>query len=149
VHALEPHTLRKLLYSLHRSLDGSGVQKDDFWENRIVPFIRDVWPKESAKNDPQTGQMFARIVLTMGHRMEDALTVTRTYLGGDPSEILYELSDSELPWTDPSGCLELLFRMARLTDLRSKDELSHVLEAIVGSDPKLAHDDRYHELRAA
>lgn len=114
-----------------------------------MPFIRDVWPKESAKNDAQTGQMFARIVLTMGHRMEDALSVTRTYLGGDPSEILYELSDSELPRTEPSGCLELLFRMARPTDSWSKDELSKVLEAIVGSDPSLVHNDRYHDLRAA
>jgi hypothetical protein len=149
VQALEPHTLSKLLYSLYQSLDGSGAQKDDFWENRIVPFIRDVWPKESAKNDPQTGQMFARIVLTMGHRMEDALTVTRTYLGGDPSEILYVLRDSELPRTDPSGCLELLFRMARPTDPWPKDELSKVLEVIIGSDPSLAHDDRYHDLRAA
>jgi hypothetical protein len=93
--------------------------------------------------------MFARIVLTMGHRMEDALTVTRTYLGGDPSEILYVLRDSELPRTDPSGCLELLFRMARPTDPWPKDELSKVLEVIIGSDPSLAHDDRYHDLRAA
>lgn len=114
-----------------------------------MPFIRDVWPIVSAKNDAQTGLMFARIVLTMGHRMEDALSVTRTYLGGDPSEILYELSDSELPRTEPSGCLELLFRMARPTDPWSKDELSKVLEVIIATDPKLAHDDRYHELRAA
>ena len=114
-----------------------------------MPFIRDVWPKERAKNDQQTGQMFARILLTMGHRMEDALTVTRTYLGGDPSEILYQLSDSELPRTDPAGCLELLYRMNRPTDPWTKNDLIKVLEAIVGSEPKLAHDDRYHDLRAA
>lgn len=150
VHQLSNNALKQVLFAMRRSVDGSGAQKEAFWTNRIVPFIREVWPNAAEKNDDSTGEEFALLVLSMRDRMKEALEVTKKFLGGNPGRlVLHELNDSSLCRTNPDDCLELLFRMNKVSDTWSKDELNKALEAILVGDFSLRQDPRYLQLRSA
>lgn len=139
--------LPKVLWTIRRSLEGSGAQRLSFWEHRIRPFVRGLWPKSIEKNTPMTKSEFALLVVAMGASMATALTDVRDYVGGPMNgHVLHELLESKLCALVPIESLELLFRMDAPQDHWTRAELKKCLEAIAQADVDLQRDVRYQGL---
>ncbi|MDB5861142.1 MAG: hypothetical protein JWQ76_4831 [Ramlibacter sp.] len=61
VSLLPVKALQEAAHALVQSIEGSGEQREDFWRNRVRPFIERVWPKSTALKSGPMAEALARI----------------------------------------------------------------------------------------
>lgn len=108
--ALPQEGLEKCARTLSQALEGSADQRGNYWENRVQPFLKNIWPKSRSLLTPQIAESFARLIIAAGSRFPDALTALKGWL--QPIEhsyyIVHLLNESGLCKKFPTEALLLL-----------------------------------------
>jgi hypothetical protein len=134
---------------LVQALDGAGEQREDYWANRIQPFLHDIWPKDRDKVSSSIAESFARLSIVSRDMFPNALHAVEEWLQGKtieyPDYVVEQLCETELSTKFPSDALALLD--AVIDDQPSvPDKLNECLTAIAHAEPELSQDGRYKQL---
>lgn len=66
--------------TLVRLLEGAGEQRTEYWHNRIVPYLRHIWPKSREVVTPAISESFARLCIAADNAFPDAVGALRHWL---------------------------------------------------------------------
>ena len=72
--ALPQEGLSYLAVRLVIALDGAGQRRDEFWRNRIFPFLKSSWPKATDRLSSSISESFAELSIAAGDAFPEALT---------------------------------------------------------------------------
>lgn len=113
VSALPPEGLENVLLSLRRFNDGAEETRDQYWQNRVIPFWRDIWPKSVELVAPRISDLLVELILDAGNEFPDALDMVNDWLM--PSENVYYLiskfAESGICRNYPEKALQLLVKI--------------------------------------
>lgn len=147
--ALPQDGLHEAAQTLVRALEGAGDQRSDFWANRVVPYLRDIWPKNKVHASSAVAECFGRLCVAAGEAFPEAVAQLRGWLQplDDPEYLVYTLHESGLCVRFPEEALDLLSRVVGDQTQWPPSKLSACLEAIRAATPALETDQRFDRLR--
>ena len=142
--ALPREGLNEAAQALDRAIEGAGDQREEYWENRVAPFWRDMWPKTLDLASNNIAESLARLSIAARGQFPAALTAVSAWLRPleNPGAIVHWLHASDLSQQFPEEALRLL-------DVIIDDQpwapqkLEECLSAIVQAEPALQEDQRY------
>lgn len=143
---------------LHRSaralldaLKGAGEQAPEYWRNRILPYINDVWPKNVDLISDEISTVFAQICVAAGDAFPDAYSTLRSWLKAlsRPDYTVTILEQAKLCSRFPGATLAFLdvITIGEKAEWAPR-QLARCLAQIEAADSTLAQDARFRRLLA-
>ncbi len=148
ISALPQEGLERCAQALYQSLEGSGDQREDYWQNRVQPFWQSVWPKSRDLATKQISESLVRMSIAARSEFPAAFSMVRDWIQPleHPHYIVQLLNESGLHERFPQDTLHLLGTV--ITELQwPLQELSSCLDKIVKIAPQLMRDAQYLRLR--
>ncbi|MCP9460531.1 MAG: hypothetical protein NNA19_03955 [Nitrospira sp.] len=147
--ALPQDGLHEVAQALVRELEGAGDQRSDFWAHRVVPYLRDIWPKNKVHASPVVAECFGRLCVAAGDAFPGAVAQVRDWLQplDHPEYLVHGLHESGLCGRFPEEALDLLSRVVGDQAQWPPSKLSACLTAIKATTPALETDQRFDRLK--
>jgi hypothetical protein len=147
--ALPQDGLHEAARVLVRALEGAGDQRGDFWTNRVVPYLRDIWPKNKVHASPAVAECFGRLCVAAGDAFPEAVAQLGAWMQplDHPKYLVHKLHEYGLCGRFPEPALDLLSRVVGDQTQWLPRKLSACLEAIRATTPALETDQRFDRLR--
>jgi hypothetical protein len=145
--ALPHQGLEEVAQALSQALQGAGEQREDYWNNRVLPFWQHVWPKSRELASNSIAESLALLCIAAGAEFPSALAAVVDWLKPieHPNYIVNQLHESGLCDRFPDAALSLLD--AILSDQPwAPQELGQCLEGIAQAMPSLRNDHRHQKL---
>lgn len=134
--------------ALTQALAGAGEQKREYWQNRVLPFWREVWPKSRDLASPKISESLAELCVVADSDFPGALSTVQSWLRPieHPHYLVNRLHETQLCAQFPAGALKLL---DSLIDDRSYPplDLRACLDEIERALPSAAQDPGFRRLR--
>lgn len=145
--ALPSEGLHDSAQALVMALEATAEQRTDYWKNRVVPYIRRIWPK-SASVSPLVATSFARLCIAAEDRFPEALQLLRAWLiePSDPGHLIHLLNGSGLCKQFPTDALEFIDTIVVHQPIWLPGELKDCLSDIAVGDAALKADLRFQRL---
>lgn len=139
--------LEEAAQALSQALEGAGDQREAYWDNRVVPFWRDVWPKSLQLVTPTIAESLARMAISAGQKFPEALREVENWLCvlEHPDYVVRLLNESGLCVDFPDDALALLVSIVGVQAWVPSD-LRNCLTSIAHRNPILSEDHRYRRL---
>ncbi len=133
--------------ALFQILDAAGDQREEFWRNRVIPFWKNIWPKDQKNITPRVSDALAKLAIASGEEFPNALSLLRDWLNSisDIDYIVYLLCERELCKEFPEEALGFLD--AVIAGERIPSKLEQCLEQIIKVKPDFEEDRQYIRLR--
>jgi hypothetical protein len=143
--ALPPEGLHHAAQALARALEGSGEQRREYWNNRVRPYLKSVWPKSINKISSSIAESLARLCVAADDAFPDALAGLKNWLIPVyyPDYVIRLLHQSNLPQRFPEAALDFMDRIISDSALWPPTDLNECLQAIQKASPNLLKDARY------
>lgn len=145
--ALPLQALQESARAMSQALEGAGEQREEYWQNRILPFWRDIWPKSRELVTPAISEPLFRMSIAAGTEFPSALAAIYDWLV--PSERMHysvqQLLKSGLCTRFPQEALRLLAAAVDNQGWPSPD-LQPCLEKIATAQVALAETADYQRL---
>jgi hypothetical protein len=143
--ALPPEGLQHAAQALARALEGSGEQRHEYWNNRVRPYLKSVWPKSRDKIAPSIAESLAQLCVAADDAFPDALAEVKNWLipVGHPDYVIHLLHQSKLPQRFPEAALDFMDRIISDSAQWPPTDLNECLQAIQKASPNLLNDARY------
>jgi hypothetical protein len=144
---LPPEGLQEVAQALLQAIEGAGEQGENYWENRIQPFWKNVWPKSRDLATPLITEWLARLCIASRGKFPAAVNATLDWLQplDDQDYVVHKLHESGLAGRFPEEALRMLNAVVKDRHWRAS-ELSLCLESIYKAAPTLSTDYRYQKL---
>jgi hypothetical protein len=146
--ALPQDGLEESARALSQALEGTADQREDYWENRVQPFWKQVWPKSRDLATPRIAESLGRLIIAARGEFPTALAAVRDWLQPieHPHYVVHLLHESGLCRRYPADALRVL--AAVITDQQwAPRELGQCLDEIGEAAPQLLQDAQHHRLR--
>jgi hypothetical protein len=135
-----------------RALQSADEQGNEYWEHRIKPFLRNVWPKSRDVLSAAICDKLVELCAASRDCFPDAVDIVVPWLQPqlEASDLaLHDVVEAGLCGRFPSDALSLLHAVANPQggNAIGPNYLNGCLDAIVASDPALAEDYRMKYLR--
>ncbi len=149
---LPPNGLHEAARTLPHALDCAGEQRENYWNNRILPFWKEIWPKSLDLVSGGIAESLAMMSISAGEKFPDAVELIYHWL--QPIDHLYhfvlQLQESGLCTRFPDAALRILDAVicdqhCSLSELRVS-ELGNCLSDISRTNPDAQNDSRYQRL---
>lgn len=146
--ALPPDGLEEVARALIRALEDSGLQRNEYWHNRVLPFMRSIWPKSRKVVTPTISELHGRLCIAVNENFPEALAELRPWLQlvQQPDFLVHQLHESKLCTRFPNETLDFLDLVIRDKPRRAPLYLKECLEGIQESRPDLVADERFRRL---
>ncbi|MBF0160731.1 MAG: hypothetical protein HQL88_00450 [Magnetococcales bacterium] len=146
--SLPQQGLRSAAQALVSAIDGSGTQRKEYWQNRVLPYLRSVWPKSKDKVDSSTSEQFARLCVAAGEAFPEAFDYLKPWLQPikHPDNIVHLLHQAEHPANYPDAALGFLNTV--IDDHRQwpPGDLKKCLQEIETARPAIKKDQKFRRL---
>lgn len=140
--------LQEVVYSLMRMVDGAGDQQSDFFENRIKPYFKAIWPKSKRTTTQGISEALAKLCLSCKSNFPEAIELLSVYF--KPVEngfsIINPLKTSGLCAEYPEESLNFLGKTVN-KNTGLVNHLNECLEEIKKADSSLTRSNIYRRLR--
>jgi SIR2-like protein len=140
--------LKNVAAFLSRSVRGDEVDADNYWKEKLEPFIRRAWPKEVALISTATSRNLVLIVIELDqqfeHSIEIVVPIVRSF--PDQAQPMNRLVQTQLPEKYPAQVLDLLDAVVSREFQRPAEPLRQILDRLVAAMPELRGDPRYSRL---
>ena len=148
-HALDEAGLSQAARTLRQALQSAGDQRETYFQHRIVPYFRKIWPKTREHRTPVVAGRLAELCIMADACFPEAVELVRHWLVpvDSPYGLLHRLKGSGLCGRFPESSLELLGRVIGEGLPWVPRDLAGCLEAIVETAPGLKEDLRFRRLR--
>ena len=146
--ALPQDGLEESAQALCQALEAATDQREEYWENRVQPFWKQIWPKSRDLATPRIAESLTRLTIAARGNFSAALAAVKDWL--QPIEhldyIVHKLHESGLCTRFPTDALTFLD--AIIADQPwVPQELAQCLAEIGGAAPHLKHDGKYERLK--
>ena len=142
--------LQKTAQSLVSALAGAGEQRVEYWQNRIRPYLKSIWPKSRDVITPALSESLAKLCVTAQDAFPDALHELKHWLQppNHPYYVVHLLHEARLCGRFPAEALEFLDAViGDNAQWSPPSDLKDCLDAIRDVQPELEADDRLVRLR--
>jgi SIR2-like domain len=148
VAALPREGLEKAAQALVSALRGAGTQQREFWENRAVPYLIDLWPKSRHISTQAISRSFGELCIAAGDSFPAAYDIVRVWLQRlkRPDYLVHLLDTSGLCTKYPDVSLALLDTTVGEIAEWAPRELPGCLRQIETASPRLVGDPRFKRL---
>jgi hypothetical protein len=149
--ALPKEGLEEAAQTLANALEGSGDQRVDYWANRVIPYLRTIWPKTLGHNSPAIAEQLGLLCLAAGKAFPDAFEMLRPWLQPVPLShyLVHRLHEAGHAEHFPEAALAFLdLVIPQHPQWAPGSELSSCLTALSNAQPGLLGEHRYERLLA-
>jgi hypothetical protein len=110
IERLPPSGLLYVMESLLRSQNGAGDQKEEYWESKVLPFWKEIWPKSSNLVSSKLATYLSQLCIATGNYFPEALSEVKSWLSviERPDYSILLLERSNLCENFPSDSLQFL-----------------------------------------
>jgi hypothetical protein len=139
--ALPQGGLHESARALVRAVESAGERREEYWLNRVRPYLQKVWPKSKNLASDIIAEQFARLSIAAGPSFPEAVGIVLHWLRPlqHASFAVHSLCESKLCGQFPVATLQLLDAIVNL-DAWPPAELRACLDAILQGAPHLADD---------
>lgn len=139
--------LVSVVQTLKQALDGAAGQRESYWENRILPFWHDIWPKSRNRSSPKISDLLAQLIITSETSFPKALKMVQDWLGQIDNlyYVLHLLEGTSLCTQFPQQAIEFL-SIIIVNSPFIPQELRKCLNDITNADPAISQSLAYMRL---
>ncbi len=143
--SLPPEGLRITAQAIARAIESAGEQRSEYWRNRVLPYIRSIWPKTLEVRLPELSEPLGRVCLAAGDSFPEAFGALRHWLQpvGFPHSLVQLLNQAKLPQQFPLDALAFLDAIIADSAHLLPEELKQSLDAIATAESTLKDDPRF------
>lgn len=143
--ALSVEGLQSAAQAVTRALESAGEQHGEYWHNRVLPYLKSVWPKSRDVMTPALSEILGRLCVAAREAFPEAMTTLRHWLQGveHPDYLLEMLGEAELCGQFPSDALTFLDALIGDDVQWLPRKLKQCLDDIAKSERALATDPRF------
>lgn len=147
--ALPADALGKSAQALARAIEGAGDQREEYWRNRILPFLRSIWPKSLNLISAATAEGFARLCIASKELFPQVVEEVKHWLKAlpHPDFVVHLLSESGLIERFPEASLAFLDATVGDDAQWMPRDLATSVEEIGRASPPLQADPRFLRLQ--
>ncbi|HRV71332.1 MAG TPA: SIR2 family protein [Thermovirgaceae bacterium] len=140
--------LESVVRTLVRALEGSDEQREEYWSNRILPYLRNIWPKSRDLNTPTISESFGRLCIAAGGGFPEAFNELQNWLKliHGPDFLIHLLFEAKLHEHFPEETLGFLNLIISDDAQFLPEELIQCLNEIKSSSEELSGDARLDRL---
>lgn len=144
---LPPDGLRITAQTMIRAIESAGEQRREYWRNRLVPYLKSIWPKSGEVTSPAISESLARLCVATKEDFPDALSILKYWMQpiSHPYNLLRLLRKNELCKRFPADALEFLDIVIDNHCLLPK-EFKECLSDISQDNPTLSNNSRFSRL---
>ena len=131
--------------ALVRAIEGSRDKRKSYWQNRILPFIHNIWPKTIELITTKISENFAHLCISASEAFPDAIKIIGHWLKPiqDPDYIIHLLYEAKLCEKFPKDALYFLDTVIGDNVQWIPRKLEQCLEGIKTNNKKLGKDIRF------
>lgn len=146
--SLTPDGLSDAAHTLARALAGAGNKVGQYWKERVIPYLRQIWPTDITVRSPQVAEAMARLTIAAGDAFPHALALTNPWLMPlDTSDYpVHLLNSSGLASRHPDDALKLLIAIVDVEAFWAPSGLRECLASIADAKPPLKATGNYRQL---
>ena len=146
--SLPANGLHEAAQALVCALESAGEQRAEYWRNRILPYLKAIWPKSRDNITPGISEAFARLCVAAGDAFPEALRVIRPWLQTlqHPDFEVHLLYEAKLCTRYPEDALAFLDKIIGENAQWPPSDLKHCLDAIKSIQAMFEGDDRFQRL---
>ena len=148
VAALPTEGLEHLLSGVADGLKGSGDKRDEYWRNRVAPFMAGIWPQDISLKSEKIAVRIAQICIEAGDQFPDALNKLGGWL--QPIDFVYsvfhDLEEEGLCILYPTEALEFMHRLTSPKMRYLSEDFGTCLQQIARANAALKEDYRFKQL---
>jgi hypothetical protein len=135
---------------LVRTMEAAGDQSEGHWENRLLPYFRDIWPRSKQAKSPRLTRNLGHLCIVAGELFPRALDTLGVWL--EPSDestlLIHFLAETDLCREHPDAALDFLKRIVDPSQIWRPGELRSCLNDIRSSNPVLAETAVFDQLES-
>ena len=147
VHRLPVSGLECASRMLVNALQAAGERRDNYWKNRVVPYLRDIWPWTLDKKSSPIEENFGYLCVAAQGAFPDALKRLSDWLTrGDSDLLVRRLHKANLCAQFPEESLDFLDKVVDDKRDWSPNNLADCMHSICGKKSALANDSRFKRL---
>ncbi len=134
---------------LQKKLEGAEDSAADLWAERIGPWVKGAWPKETSYRESGSSEGLAAMALSAGKMFPDAIETVHELLTCIESgrRFMKQLKEKGYIATDPEASLELMNRLTGEHPPPWFGDLMGFLDDLNQSKPDFESDRRFQRLR--
>jgi hypothetical protein len=146
--AFGPDGRAEVAHQLFRRADDAGDKRAVYWQNRIQPWLEEVWPNDRVILEPKTSEFLALSAVVAGSHFPTAVETVVPLLTQTPdySFVLHILKDKDHPEKYPRSCMRLLAALVSTRRGWSSADLGAVLSRLKKAEPEIEADLAYRTL---
>lgn len=131
--------------ALVRALGSSGDKRSEYWHNRVLPYLKHIWPKSIELISPSISESLARLCVLADDAFPSAILNLKNWI--TPVEhsdyVVHLVCQSKLAERFPEDILDLLNRIINGNVLWHSSELNDCLQTIQNMSLVLKTDPRF------
>jgi len=125
-----------------RSIGGDAQSADNYWRNRIQPFMKRAWPKVAEFVSDKTSQNLSLTAIELTDAFEEALEFLWPFIKPFPGLgfLLTHLAQKELPDQQPRAVFRLLSKVFSRKYQWPSSTFRTILNRIIQADPTIENE---------
>ncbi len=137
--------LQSAAQTLTRSLEGAGEQHGEYWNNRVLPYLKLVWPKSLSIRTPAISAHFSQLCVVAEETFPEAVSALRHWLlpMAHPNHIVNLLNEAKLCEQYPVDALSFLDAIIGANVQWLPRKIKQCLDDIGKADEELVNDLRF------
>ncbi len=147
--ALPAAGLQAAAQALVRALEGAGEQRTEYWRNRVLPYLKSIWPKSREAITLAITESLGWVCVAAQGDFPEALRELKHWLQpvAHPNFLVHLLHEAKLCARFPEEALAFLYAVIECNSLWPPSDLKECLDVIKAAQPGLEADDRFGALR--
>lgn len=141
--------LKETARALVRSLEGAGEQRTEHWDNRILPYLRTIWPNSSEMRTSEISESLGMLCIAAHNEFPKAVEEIRHWLLPPqyPGHLIDGILEAEYCSQFPQPALEFLNLVIGENIQWFSEKLQNCLNQIRAEESQLQYDPRFLRLQ--
>ena len=145
-HALPNQGLDDAALALAQAFEGAGERRDDYWKNRVAPYLKHIWPKTHNTTSASIAESFGRVCIAAQAAFPEAFDLLHPWLKkpANPDRLVNLLHTRGICTDFPKPALKfLVLVVSDQNNLLRPNRLKDCLDAIRKAEPDLESVAKY------
>ncbi len=146
--ALPPEGHGHAADALFRAVDSAGDRREEYWRNRAVPWLKNIWPQRTNDSE-ETSNALGQACIAAGDAFPDALAQVKPWLlklQYPDGIVTHALHEAGMGCRFPCAALELLDKVVDDEAVLYSRKIRDVLLTVRAAAPAFAYDRRFRRL---
>ena len=137
--------------ALTKLLRGAANRRKEFWEIRVAPYLKSIWPRITPLMTSENSRHFAQLCIVSNDNFPEALDLLQNWLkplNHSGEYLIYELDKSNICQSHPIEALKFLHLIIDLNNEYPPHKLKSCLKSIESVDSNIRENHKFQVLWA-